>query len=158
MAKTVSAVERDTPEVAEARPPRRRRLLLAGAAAVVLVAGAGAFLLGGDGGDDGAGGQPLEGDVVEVAQVTANLSGAQLRYARVTFSVVLAEDAVPGDVEGRFPLLQDAALGEIQAFDAERLRTPQGADELRAGLSARARELYPDGQVLRVVLTELLVQ
>jgi hypothetical protein len=31
-------------------------------------------------------------------------------------------------------------------------------DELRNRLTARAQEVYPDGEVVRVVLTELLVQ
>lgn len=97
-----------------------------------------------------------EGAVLEVAEMTASLGSAHL--ARVGIAVVLSAEAVEEQVVGRFPLVKDAAIDEIASSDPARLATPEGVDDLRARLTARATTLYPDGDVLRVVLTELIVQ
>lgn len=103
--------------------------------------------------------EPVEGEIVEVAQMTVNLAGGQaMHYARVTFATVLVEGADAAAVEAKFPILKDTALSEIGRFSADQLRTPEGVDALRAKLTERARAVYPDGEVMRVVLTELIVQ
>lgn len=139
-----------------ASPNRRKRLLLVGAVILLVVAGIAFFVL--RGGEDAGDKPPADGPVVEVAQMTANLAGSQVHYVRFGFAAVLRDGLVAADVEGRFPLLKDAALTEVQTLSAEVLRTPEGIDELRRRLTDRAAGVYPDGQVLRVVLTELVVQ
>ena len=101
---------------------------------------------------------PVEGEILEVAQMTVNLSGPAMNYGRVTFAAVLVEGADAAMVEAKFPILKDTALSEIGRFTADQLRTPEGVDALRAKLTERATAVYPDGEVLRVVLTELIVQ
>lgn len=145
------------PETAPAPPRRRRKLVLVGVAVLLVAAGAAVFLRSGS--DDSDPDAPaVEGAIVEVAQMTANLAGPAVHYARIGFAAVLAADVMPSDVEGRFPLMRDAALSEIGTLPADHLRTPEGVEELRNRLTARARSIYPDGQVLRIVLTELVVQ
>lgn len=160
MATTATALqEAEAVDVDEPRPPRRRRRLVLVAGLVLLAAAAlWWFVL--RGGDEAGAEEPepVEGAVVEVAQMTANLAGAELHYARFGFAVVLAEEIPPADVEGRFPLLRDAALSVVQGFSQDHLRTPEGTEQFRSELTLRARELYPDGEVLRVVITELVVQ
>lgn len=134
---------------------RRKRVLLVGLVLLVL-ATVGVFVV--RGGEAASGEPPPDGPVVEVAQMTANLAGSQVHYVRFGFAAVLRDGAVAADVEGRFPLLKDAALTEVQTLSAEVLRTPEGIEELRRRLTDRASGVYPDGQVLRVVLTELVVQ
>lgn len=136
---------------------RRRRLLLAGAGLLAVAVVAGTLVLRGAAEDEKPA-PPPEGPVVEVAQMTVNLAGTELHYARLGIAVVLRDDVVAPDVEGRFPLLQDAALSEAQALAPEVLRTPDGLQQLRERLTTRAQTVYPDGEVLRVVLTELVVQ
>lgn len=153
------------PTPAPAPPPRsRRRLLLiaAGVAALALV-GAGAYLFLGSGAPAAAEAPASpppteEGAVLEVTTLTANLAGPDLRYARVGFAAVLAADAAPDAVEDRLPLLTDAALTVLGSFSAEDLLASGGRDRLRTELTAQAHDLWPDGEVLRVVLTELTVQ
>lgn len=157
MAATATALqEAETIEPGDSAPRSRKRLLLVVLAVLLVLAAAWWFLL--RGGEEEQESAPVEGAVVEVAQMTANLAGSELHYARFGFAVVLTEDAVPADVEGRFPLLRDAALTAVQGFGQDRLRTPEGTEEFRTVLSERARALYPDGEVLRVVITELVVQ
>lgn len=101
---------------------------------------------------------PADEVILEVTSLTANLAGPELHYGRVAFSVVLSPDALAETVTARFPLLEDAAIGEVTSMTPELLRSPEGLGELRGRLMARAQEVYPGGEVVRVVLTELMVQ
>lgn len=142
-------------------PPRKHRRVRLVLLVVVVLAAAGAvsvFVLGGGSDAEEVPEAPVEGAVVDVAQMTANLAGPQVHYVRLGFAAVLAEGLVAGDVDGQFPLLKDAALSELGLLSPAQLLTPEGVEELRARLSERARTIYPDGEVLRVVLTELVVQ
>ena len=152
----------EQPTAEPAAPPRRGRLRLIIVVAVVLLAGGGAFMvLGGGGGDDAAAAEPTapaEGIVTEVAVLTTSVPGAASAYVRVGFAAVLAEGVTEEAVADRYPLLKDAALQAISRSSEPELRSPEGQDALRGALTAAAAEVYPDGEVLRIVLTELLVQ
>ena len=71
---------------------------------------------------------------------------------------MLSADADNGVVGARVPLLRDAALTIMTDFSSAELQTAAGMERLRPSLSERAVELFPDGEVLRAVLTELIVQ
>lgn len=101
---------------------------------------------------------PVDGAIVEVTNFTASLAGPEAHFAKVGFAVVLREDAVADVVSPRFALLRDEALSVLARTDATALRSAEGQDRLRADLSAAAQQVWPDGEVLRVVLTELVVQ
>ena len=142
-------------------PPKRRRIVVL--AAVVLIAGGGGYaattLLSPPAAAAPAPAPtPVEGAVVEVAEMTATLAGEVPHLARVGFAVVLAEGVDAAVVEPRFALLKDAAVSELARSSAGVLITPEGVDDLRERLSQRAVATYPDGEVLRVVLTQLVVQ
>ena len=107
---------------------------------------------------------PKPGPVVDVGQMTVNLADAG-RFARVSFALVLTEGTVvgghgggEGGVEARFPLVKEALLFEFSKISADQLRAPGGLDAIANTLSERVRGLYEHGEVMRVVLTELLVQ
>ena len=92
-----------------------------------------------------------------------NLSGEGTRFGRVAFSLVLVEGVDPLTVEGKLPLILDAALIELANFTAEDLLDASGQDDLRRALSESAREILNDEEeqeriVKRVILTDLLVQ
>jgi flagellar protein FliL len=138
---------------------RKKLLLVAGVVVLVLVGGGAFLLLGSDAeAEEEVGTVIEEGPVVPVADMTANLAGSQIHFAKLSFAAVLTPDADAKLVGERFPLLRDAAITELSTMPAEHLRTTAGMDELRSRLSGRASDLYPDGEILRIVLTELLVQ
>jgi flagellar basal body-associated protein FliL len=141
-------------------PGRRKVVILL---VLALVVGAGAFvamrlLSGPPAQASTAEPEPVEGAVLEVAEMTATLSGDVPHLARVGFAVVLEESADSAVVESKFALLKDAAVTELAQSSAESLVTPEGVDDLRSRLTVRAHDIYPDGEVLRVVLTGLVVQ
>ncbi len=131
----------------------------------VAVVGAGLyfFVLGGGGGDEAAAETSTtvaaEGAVIEAGELTVNLADeGEPRYARVNFAVVLDATADSGVVGERVALLQDAALSVMSGYTSAELRGPAALDGVRGELTEKAQEIYPDGEVLRVVLTELIVQ
>ncbi len=128
-----------------------------------LAVGAGLFFFLGGGGDAEAAAPtttlpPVEGEVIEVDTLTVNLVGEEGRYARVGFAVVLTDLADSGAVAGKIPLMRDAALSIMTGFTSTELQSAEGMERLRQELSDALVALFPDGEVLRAVLTELIVQ
>jgi flagellar FliL protein len=103
---------------------------------------------------------PVEGVVIDGATMTVALNDGSgvAHFARVAFAVVLSEGADSAAVGNRIQILQDAALTTIAGFTAEDLRSVEGLDRLRSALTADALVVWPDGEVIRVVLTEVIVQ
>lgn len=129
--------------------------------APALAVGAGMFFFMGSGSADAGPTTtlaPIEGGVIPVETLTVNITGEESRYARVGFAVVLDSLADPTVVEGKLPLLQDAALQVMVKYDSATLQSVAGQEQLRQELSDASVALFPDGEVLRAVLTELIVQ
>lgn len=99
-----------------------------------------------------------EGPVIEADQMTINLADEDPRYARLRFAVVLPLDGDGAAVGERFPILKDAVLDVVNTYTTSDLRAPDILDTLRSEFTAAAHEVWPDGEVIRVLITELLVQ
>jgi flagellar FliL protein len=130
---------------------------------VLVLLGAVYFLfLGGGGGEDEAGVTtttvPVEGPVIEVDQMTVTLADIPVRYARLKFAVVLPEGGDTSVVGDRVPVLKDAVLDVVSGYTASELMGPDALSTLRERLTASALSVFTEGEVLRVVLTEVLVQ
>lgn len=132
---------------------------------VVVLVGAGLFFFLGGSSDADENAPPpdeeaavVEGAVIEGDTMTFNLADDDTRYARVTFAVVLPEGGDSATVGERMPLLKDAALRIMSGYTSADLLATRGLDDLREDLTQAAAEVYRDGEVLRVVLTEVLVQ
>ena len=130
---------------------------------VVVLLGVVYFMfLGGGGGDAEAGVTtttvPVEGAVIESDQMTITLVDNPVRYARITFAVVLPEGGDTATVGERMPLLKDGVLDVVAGLTAAELVGQEALVSLRESLTEKALEVYSDGEVLRVVLTEVLVQ
>jgi flagellar basal body-associated protein FliL len=150
--------------VEEEEPKKKGKGKLIGivGGAVVLL-GVGYFMfLGGGGGDEEAGVTtttiPVEGAVIEVDEMTVTLSDDPVRYARLKFAVVLPEGGDTAAVGDRVPVLKDAVLDVVSAYTAAELVGPDALGVLREQLTEQALSVYTEGEVLRVVLTEVLVQ
>jgi flagellar basal body-associated protein FliL len=159
----------DTDTVTETveKKGRSKLLLIGGAVGLLLVLGAVYMFVLAPGDDpeaaaaaaaEEAAAAAADGDIVEVANFTASLQGPDPHFAKLGFSAVLSTTALADDVTARFPLLQDAALMVLARTSADDLRTAAGGEQLRADLTAEAQQIWPDGEILRIVLTELVVQ
>lgn len=144
-------------------PKKSKKKLIMIVVVGVLVLGGGAFMfLGGGGGEPEAAVTtttvPVEGPVLEADQMTVNLADESLRYARIKFAVVLPEGGDTAAVGERFPVLKDAVLDVVSGYQASQLLGRDALDSLREEFTAAAHEVWVDGEVLRVVITEVLVQ
>lgn len=100
----------------------------------------------------------LEGEIVDVGSLTVNLADPDRRYARVGVALVLSATAHTEEVVNRVALLKDAAITKIGAHSSVELRTGEGQELLRRELAEAAKHVWEGGEVLRVALTEILVQ
>jgi flagellar protein FliL len=142
-------------------PTARRTLPLVLALVLVLLLGGGAafwfLVLSGDEAQE-AEVEVVEGEIVTLEPLTTTLGEAGLRHARIGMAVVLAEGQDPLVVAPKEALLKDALLREVALLDADVLRSSEGSAMLREQLSAEARDILGEEVVVRVVLTELLIQ
>ena len=149
-------------EQAEAPAKSKKKLIMIVVGVLVLAGGAFVFLGGGGGGDAEAAVTtttiPVEGPVLEADQMTVNLADDDLRYARIKFAVVLPEGGDTAAVGERFPVLKDAVLDVVSGYSADQLLGRSALDSLRDEFTAAAHDVWVDGEVLRVVITEVLVQ
>lgn len=129
---------------------------------VVVALGGGYFMFGSGGGSEEAGvtttTEVVEGVVIEGDQMTVVLADSDTRYARITFGVVLPVAGDSAAVGAKMPLLKDAALSIVSELTADDLKGAAGLDRLRTALTASALEIFTEGEVIRIVLTEVLVQ
>ncbi|WP_052668831.1 flagellar basal body-associated FliL family protein [Nitriliruptor alkaliphilus] len=135
----------------------KRKLLLI-LLAVLLVGGAAAWFLVIAPGGEAEAAEVVEGTVLPLDPLTTTTGTAALHHARVALALVLVEGADEEVITARAPLLQDALLREVATMNADVLRSADGSNQLRVNLTSHAQEIWPDGEVMRVVLTELLVQ
>ena len=139
----------------------KKKLMIGGGVAAVAIVGY--LFLGGGGGDPAAADTTtttivVEGAVIESDEMTVNLADSTVRYARIKVGLVLPVDGDSTTVGERMPILKDSILGVVGRYDADTLLHPDTLDELRARFTEEANEVWTEGEVLRVVITELLVQ
>lgn len=149
-----------TEETAQKGGGKKKLVMIVVPVLVVIAGAAGFFLRGGDAAEASV---PttvpvVEGDVIEIDTMTVNLVGEEGRYARVGFAVVLDATAASGDVGKKVPLMRDATLTVMTDFNSTELQTAEGMERLRQELSDAVVAIFPDGEVIRAVLTELIVQ
>jgi flagellar FliL protein len=150
--------------VAEPEKKKGKGKLIGIIGGIVVLLGAVYFLfLGGGGGSEAEAGVTTttvvaDGPVIEVDEMTVTLAGDPIRYARVKFAVVLPEGGDTTVVGDRVPVLKDAMLDVLSTYTADELIGPDALTTLRERLTEAAHVVYDQGEVLRVLVTEVLVQ
>jgi flagellar FliL protein len=144
-------------------PAKSKKKLIMIVVGVLVLGGAAYMFLGGGGGGEVDASVTtttvvVEGPVLEADQMTVNLADEGLRYARIRFAVVLPEGGDTAAVGERFPVLKDAVLSVVSGYSADQLLGRDSLDDLRDEFTTAALDVWPDGEVLRVVITEVLVQ
>ena len=101
---------------------------------------------------------PVEGDIVDVGSLTVNLADVDKHYARVGIALVLNATAHSEEIVNKVPLLKDEAITKIGAHTSAELRTAEGQEKLREELKEATEHVWHEDEVLRVALTEILIQ
>ena len=148
-------------EQADTPKKSKKKLFMAVGGVAVLAVGYFMFMGGGGEADETAATTTtvvLDGPVIEAEQMTINLADEDPRYARLKFAVVLPAGGDAAAVGEKFPMLKDAVLDVVVGYTAEDMRSADILDTLRSEFTDKAGDVWPDGEVLRVLITELLVQ
>ena len=101
---------------------------------------------------------PVEGEVVDVGSLTVNLADVDKHYARVGIALVLNATAHSEEIVNKVPLLKDEAITKIGAHTSAELRTGEGQEKLREELKEATEHVWHEDEVLKVALTEILIQ
>lgn len=111
---------------------------------------------GGHGGAEGGGATTL----ADLQEIVVTLAGdsARPRYLRLGISLEMSDAAYVAEVEARRPQLRDAVIMALSDKTAAMLGTPDGKKRLREEIHRRAAEKLPEGALLNVYFSDLVVQ
>jgi flagellar basal body-associated protein FliL len=102
--------------------------------------------------------EPVEGEIADVGSLTVNLADPDRHYGRVGIALVLNATANHEEVSKKIPLMKDAAITAIGSHTSAELRTSAGQEALRKELMEAASKVWEEDVVLRIALTELVIQ
>ena len=100
---------------------------------------------------------PTPGQVIDLGDLTINLAEPS-RYALVGLAVELGKTADPATITTQMPLLKDAGVRKLNGMPAATLLSQAGQDQVRAELTDQAQQIFGKDKIVRVLLTEVLVQ
>jgi flagellar basal body-associated protein FliL len=129
---------------------------------VVLVAGIGAKFTVLSGGKSGKATPtptptPTPGIVIDLGTMTINLADPG-RYALVGLAVELGKTGTAEKFTPEMPLLKDATVRKLAGWTAAKLLSTTGQEDVRTQLTDQAQQLFGKDSVVKVLLTELIVQ
>jgi flagellar basal body-associated protein FliL len=97
------------------------------------------------------------GAVIDLGDLTINLAEPS-RYALVGLAVELGKTADPATITTQMPLLKDAGVRKLNGLSAATLLSAAGQEQVRAELTDQAQQIFGKDKIVRVLLTEVLVQ
>ena len=100
---------------------------------------------------------PEPGEVIDLGDLTINLAEPS-RYALVGLAVELGKTADPAKITTQMPLLKDAGVRKLNGLSAATLISSAGQDQVRAELTDQAQQIFGKDKIVRVLLTEVVVQ
>jgi len=100
---------------------------------------------------------PTPGVVIDLGTMTINLADPG-RYALVGLAVELGKTAKADTITAQMPLLKDASVRKLSGMSATTLLSQAGQDQVRAELTDQAQQIFGKDKIVRVLLTEVLVQ
>lgn len=99
-----------------------------------------------------------EGAILDGGGFVVNLADRdRSRYAKVSYSIVLAEGVDAAVAEERLPMVKDRIMPFLMERTSRELSTPEGFRMVRERLTEEAQTIFM-GQALRGLVTELIVQ
>ena len=112
----------------------------------------------GGGGEAGAEGEG--GNLAHLQEIIVTLAGdsARPRYLRIAVNLEMSDASYVAMAEGRRPQLRDAVIMTLSDKTPAMLSTPDGKKRLREEIFRRASEQLPEGALLNVYFSDLVVQ
>jgi flagellar FliL protein len=104
--------------------------------------------------------EKVEGVLVSLEEIIASLrgEGSAKSYVRTTISVEVKEPEMAKVIEERLAQLRDVVIMTVSQHTAAELTTPEGTRALRVELTERLGEDLPEGALLNIYFSDLMVQ
>ncbi len=100
-----------------------------------------------------------EGDIAPLEEMVVNLADTDdIHYVRLGVAAVLDAEAAVEDVEPQLPKVNDVVIDVVTSKTFADLRAAGSTTALKKELSAAVQEAFPDGEVVRVILTTFVMQ
>ncbi len=103
---------------------------------------------------------PEMGVLVNLEDIVVTLAGnsSKPRYLRININVEVPNAIVAEVVSSRLPQLRDMVIMTLSDKTAEELSTPEGKQGLRDEIFRRIDEKMPEGTLMNVYFSDLVVQ
>lgn len=112
------------------------------------------------GGAAAAGAEGGGGSLADLQEIIVTLAGdsARPRYLRIGVNLELSDPSIVAEVDARRPEMRDAVIMTLSDKTAAMLATPEGKKRLRDEIFRRVAEKLPEGALLNVYFSDLVVQ
>jgi flagellar FliL protein len=148
-------------EAKKEEKPKSKLPLFAAIGIVVLGGGGFAVTQVMAGGDEeaNAAAEPQEGEVKPLESMIVNLADKDaVRFARVGAALVFAAEADTAAAVAKLPLVRGAILRTFVPKSSHDLTSLEGLDRINTEITEAAKSVITDGTLMRVVITDLVVQ
>jgi flagellar protein FliL len=114
----------------------------------------------GEAAEELAAAEPAEGVLVSLEEIIASLrsEGSSKNYVRTAISVEVKDEAMAKVIEERLAQLRDSVIMTVSQRTAAELTTPEGTKALREDLKERLAEHLPEGALLNIYFSDLVIQ
>ncbi len=102
--------------------------------------------------------EPPEGEILQMEEMIVNLAGPEETYLKIRLALVLDTLTLAEEFEHHLPIAQDVAVHYLSSLEPEELRTAEGREHVKEELTELVKEAYHEEHVLRVLITELVMQ
>ena len=96
------------------------------------------------------------GAVIDLGDLTINLEKRMVD--RSGAKVELGKTADPATITTQMPLLKDAGVRKLNGLPAATLLSAAGQEQVRTELTDQAQQIFGKDKIVRVLLTEVVVQ
>jgi flagellar FliL protein len=100
-----------------------------------------------------------EGEIAPLEELVVNLADQdQLHYLRLGVAAVLSVDFVLADIEPQLVKVNDVVIDVVSRKTFADLRVAGATTALKEEISLAVQEVFPDGEVVRVIFTTFVMQ
>ncbi|WP_080846440.1 flagellar basal body-associated protein FliL [Cytobacillus gottheilii] len=93
---------------------------------------------------------------VEIPEITTNLASGE--YLKISFTMQTDDKKAKEELEKRNFQVKNIIIQELADMDAAEVQGKEGQLALQEGLKAKVNELMQEGQIVKVYITESLLQ
>ncbi len=100
-----------------------------------------------------------EGEIAPLEELVVNLADTdEIHYLRLGGAAVINAEFALADIEAQLPKVNDVVIDTVATKTFDELRQRGATTALKEEISAATQEVFPDGEVVRVIFTTFVMQ